>query len=170
VSDIDGATGNVDGLDVAALLAHKRAGGAVAGFPGGTPLPRDDILGMDCEILVPAAQPDVVTTDNAAKISASVVLEAANIPVTVPAETELAEHGVLCIPDVIANAGGVICAAAEHRGAGRTEAFTETEEKIRAATGELLTRTRQATLLPRAAAEQMAQARLGQAISLRRRY
>lgn len=170
VSDIDGATGNLEGLDIAALLAHKRAGGAVAGFPGGTALPRDDILGMDCEILVPAAQPDVVTTDNAAKISARVVLEGANIPVTRQAEAELAGRGVLCVPDVIANAGGVICAAAEHRGAGRTEAFAEVEEKVRAATGELLARTRHTTLLPRTAAGQMAEARLARAMSLRRKY
>jgi glutamate dehydrogenase (NAD(P)+) len=170
VSDIGGATGNVDGLDVAALLAHKQAGGPVAGFPGGTALPRDDILAMDCEILVPAAQPDVVTSDNAAKISAQVVLEGANIPVTRQAETELADRGVLCIPDVIANAGGVICAAAEYRGAGRIEAFAEIEEKIRAATGELIARTRRTALLPRSAAEQMAQARLGEAVSLRRKY
>jgi glutamate dehydrogenase (NAD(P)+) len=170
VSDIDGATGNLEGLDIAALLAHKQAGGGVAAFPGGTALPRDDILGMDCEILVPAAQPDVVTIENAAKISARVVIEGANIPVTEQAESELADRGVLCVPDVIANAGGVICAAAEHRGAGRIEAFTEVEEKVRAATKELLTRTRQTTLLPRAAAERMAQARLGKAVALRRRY
>jgi glutamate dehydrogenase (NAD(P)+) len=65
VSDIDGATWHRDGLDVAALLQHKQADGSVTGFAGGTPIPRDDLLGLDCEILVPAAQPDVVTTDNA---------------------------------------------------------------------------------------------------------
>lgn len=170
VSDIAGATGNLEGLDVPALLAHKHGGGSMAGFPGGTPLPRDDILGMDCEILVPAAQPDVVTADNAAKIAARVVLEGANIPVTRQAETELADRGVLCIPDVIANAGGVICAAAEYRGAGRIEAFAEIEEKIRAATGDLVGRTRNGTLPPRAAAEQMARAQLSKAASLRRKY
>jgi glutamate dehydrogenase/leucine dehydrogenase len=111
VSDIGGALWNPDGLDVAALIAHK-GDGPVAAFAGGTPVPRDDILGMDCEILVPAAQPDVVTAENAGKVSARVVLEGANIPVTREAEAELAGRGVLCIPDVVANAGGVICAAA----------------------------------------------------------
>ena len=119
-------------------------------------MPRDDILGFDCDILIPAAQPDVVTGGNAGKISARVVLEGANIPVTQEAEDELARRGVLCVPDVIANAGGVICAAAEHRGAGRTEAFAEIEEKMRASTAELLDRLRDTTLTPRAAAVQMA--------------
>ena len=170
VSDSQGATWNPDGLDFAALRAHKQSAGSVAGFPGGRPVPRDDIVGFDCELLIPAAQPDVVTTDNAEKISARVILEGANIPVTVPAEARLAERGVLCIPDVIANSGGVICAAAEYRGAGRAEAFTEITEKIRTTTGELLDRIRYGTLTPREAADQMAEERLGTALALRRKF
>jgi glutamate dehydrogenase (NAD(P)+) len=170
VSDIGGATWNPAGLDIAALLACKQSGGSVAGFGGGTSVPRDDILGFDCDILIPAAQPDVVTAANAGKISARVVLEGANIPATGAAEDELARRGVLCVPDVIANAGGVICAAAEHRGAGRAEAFAEIEEKMRASTGELLDRLRGAGLTPRAAAGQMADARLARARALRRRF
>jgi glutamate dehydrogenase/leucine dehydrogenase len=88
-SDSRGATWNPAGLDVAALHTHKLSAGQVAGFAGGTAVPRDDIIGFDCELLVPAAQPDVVTTDNAAKISARVILEGANIPVTVEAEAQL---------------------------------------------------------------------------------
>jgi glutamate dehydrogenase (NAD(P)+) len=169
VSDIKGATANPDGLDLAALLAHKKAGGAIAGFPGGMAVPRDDVVTFDCDIFVPAAQPDVVTTDNAGKISARVVLEGANIPVTREAEAELADRGVLCIPDVIANAGGVICAAAEYRGAGHGEAFAEIEEKIRDTTGELLDRVQHSTLPPRVIADQMALERLHQAMALHRR-
>lgn len=169
VSDIRGATWNPDGLDVAGLMAHK-ADGPVAGFAGGTSVPRDDILGLDCEILVPAAQPDVLTIANAGKVSARVVLEGANIPVTAEAEAELGARGVLCVPDVVANAGGVICGAAEYRGAGHIEAFAEIEEKIRDTTRELLERTRHGTLTPRAAAEQMARQRLGQALALRRSF
>jgi glutamate dehydrogenase (NAD(P)+) len=170
VSDIQGATWNADGLDVAALRAHKMSGGSVAGFPGGMAVPRDDIIGFDCELLVPAAQPDVVTTDNAAKISARVILEGANIPITVQAEAQLAERGVLCVPDVVANAGGVICGAAEYRGAGHAEAFAEIEEKIRDTTAELLDRLRRAPMTPRAAAGQMAGERLRRAAALRRKF
>ena len=170
VSDSRGATWNPAGLDVAALRTYKVSGGSVAGFPGGTTVPRDDIIGFDCELLVPAAQPDVVTTDNAAKISARVILEGANIPVTVQAEAQLAERGVLCVPDVVANAGGVICAAAEYRGAGRAEAFAEITEKIRDSTAELLDRLRRAPMTPRAAAGQMAHERLRQGAALRRKF
>ncbi len=170
ISDIEGATCEPGGLDIPALLAHKQAGGAVAAFPGGRAVPRDSILALDCDILLPAAQPDVLTADNAGKVSARVVLEGANIPATPAAEAELHERGVLCIPDVIANAGGVICAAAEYRGAGHTEAFAEITEKIRDTTGELLDRIRGGTLMPRQAAGQMAAERLDAAMALRRRF
>jgi glutamate dehydrogenase (NAD(P)+) len=170
VSDSQGATWNPAGLDVASLRVHKKSAGSVSGFPGGTAVPRDDVIGFECELLVPAAQPDVITTDNAAKISAGVILEGANIPLTIQAEAHLAERGVLCVPDVVANSGGVICAAAEYRGAGHAEAFTEIEEKIRDTTAELLDRIRDRTLTPRAAAGQMAQERLQAALALRRRF
>ena len=169
-SDIDGATWNADGLDVAALSVHKDSSGSVAGFPGGTTVPRDDIIGFDCELLIPAAQPDVVTADNAGKISARVVLEGANIPVTAEAEAQLAGRGVLCIPDVVANAGGVICAAAEYRGAGHTEAFADITEKVRDTTAELLDRIGHGAPDPRAAAGQMARERLREALALRRKF
>jgi len=170
VSDIMGATSNPDGLDVPALLAHKRSGEPVAGFAGGVPVPRDDILGYGCEILLPAAQPDVVTSENAGKISARVVLEGANIPLTADAEAELAERGVLCVPDIVANAGGVICGAAEYRGAGHAEAFAEITEKIRDTTAELLDRADRHAITPRAAALEIAQDRLRAAMALRRSY
>jgi glutamate dehydrogenase/leucine dehydrogenase len=169
VSDSRGASWNPGGLDVAALRAHKLSVGQVAEFPGGTAVPRDDIIGLDCELLVPAAQPDVVTTDNAAKISARVILEGANIPIAAEAEAQLAERGVLCVPDVVANAGGVICGAAEYRGAGHAEAFAEIREKIRDSTAELLDRLQRGTLTPRAAADQIAHERLRRALALRRK-
>ena len=170
VSDIRGATWDPAGLDLAALLRYKQSSGSVAGFPGGATVPRDDILGFDCDILIPAAQPDVLTAGNAAKVSARVVLEGANIPATPEAEVELAGRGVLCVPDVIANAGGVICAAAEHRGAGRTEAFAEIEEKMRASAAELIERLRHGEETPRAVALAMAESRLATARALRRRF
>lgn len=170
VADSKGATTEPGGLDVAALVAYKRAEGTVAGFPGGTAVPRDDILGYGCEILVPAAQPDVLTLDNVGKVSARVILEGANIPITVAAEEELHRRGVLCVPDVIANAGGVICAAAEYRGAGRSEAFTDIEEKIHMSTAEMLDRAEGDLLTPREAAIQMARARVNHAVAFRRTY
>jgi len=169
-SDIQGATWNPDGLDVAALRSYKQSANTVAQFPGGRSVPRDDVIGLECEILVPAAQPDVITTDNAGQVSARVILEGANLPVTRRAEDQLAARGVLCVPDVVANSGGVICAAAEYRGAGRVEAFAEIEEKISDTTAELLDRMRVTGLNPRAVAEQMARDRLSEALALRRRF
>lgn len=169
-SDSRGATWNPDGLDIPALIAHKNEGLPVGEFPGGKAVPREDVLGFDCDILVPAAQPDVITSANAGKISARVILEGANIPITRDAEAELAGRGVLCVPDVIANAGGVICAAAEHRGAGHDEAFAEITEKISDATTELLDRARTTGLTPRAAAEQLARERVAAAVALRRKF
>ena len=95
---------------------------------------------------------------------------ALNIAVTHAAETELHHRGVLCIPDVVANSGGVICAAAEHRSASKAEAFTEIEDKIRGATAELLDRTMQGRLTPRQAVDQMARERLTTAQGLRRKF
>jgi len=170
VSDINGATRNPDGLDVAALAACKQAGSPISAFPGGVAVPRDDILGYACDILVPAAQPDVVTMENAGKISARVVLEGANIPITRAAETELHRRGVLCVPDVVANSGGVICGAAEYRSASKDEAFTEIDAKIRAVTAELLDRIKRGQVTPRQAVEQMARDRLALARALRRKF
>jgi glutamate dehydrogenase/leucine dehydrogenase len=170
VSDIKGATWNPDGLDIAALATCKQAGIPISEFPGGISVPRDDILGYACDILVPAAQPDVVTTANVGNVSARVVLEGANIPITRAAETELHQRGVLCIPDAVANAGGVICAAAEYRSASKAEAFAEIEEKLRASTAELLDRAKRSQLTPRQAVNQMARERLTKARGLRRKF
>jgi glutamate dehydrogenase/leucine dehydrogenase len=169
-SDIGGAVWNPEGLDIPALIAHTKSGLPVGEFPGGNAVPRDDILGFDCDILIPAAQPDVVTAENAGKISARVILEGANIPITRDAEAELVGRGILCVPDVIANAGGVICAAAEYRGAGHIEAFAEITEKITDTTTELLDRAHKSGHSLRAAADQMARERVEAAIALRRKY
>lgn len=170
VSDKQGATTNAEGLDIEALIEHKETARRVRDFGGGAAVPRDDILAYPCDILIPAAQPDVVTTENAGKISAKVVLEGANIPITAQAESELHSRGVLCVPDVVANAGGVICAAAEYRKAGYKEAFAEIEEKIRDGTSELLDRLAPADLSPRQAVERMAHDRLRKATRLRRKF
>jgi glutamate dehydrogenase/leucine dehydrogenase len=74
-SDSAGAVVNPEGLDVAGLAACKAEGGSVASFPGGSPIPRDDLLGVDCDLLAPAARPDVLTVGNAELVRASVILE-----------------------------------------------------------------------------------------------
>ena len=112
-SDSAGAVANPEGLDVAALGAWKAEGHTVGAFGGGEPIPRDELLGVDCDLLIPAARPDVLDAGNAERVRATVVLQGANLLTTVEAEQLLHKRGVLVVPDIIANAGGVICAAVE---------------------------------------------------------
>jgi glutamate dehydrogenase (NAD(P)+) len=168
-SDSRGAVVNADGLDIDALAEFAQPGRSVGEFPGGKPIPRDDLLGMPCDILVPAARPDVITADNVETVTARVVLQGANIPVTLEAERLLHKRGSLSVPDFIANAGGVICAAVEYHGGTRAEAFARIEEKIRATTTAMLALMSDRDLLPREAAEELARARLDEARRYRRR-
>lgn len=168
-SDSRGAVANPEGLDVAALTGFAGHGRSVGEFPGGKPMPRDDLLGMPCDILVPAARPDVLTADNVERVTARVVLQGANIPATLEAEELLHKRGTLSVPDFIANAGGVICGAVEYHGGTRSQAFARIEEKIRANTIEMLALMRDRDLLPREAAEELALGRLEEARRYRRR-
>jgi glutamate dehydrogenase/leucine dehydrogenase len=171
VSDSRGAIYDPAGLDVAAVAALKREGrNSVADFADGQKMPRDDVLTMDCDVLVPAAQPDVITKQNVDSVRAKVVLQGANIPVTAEAEHELYKRGVLSVPDVIANAGGVICAAVEYRGGDWDAALATISAKIRASTLALVDYVQSDDLEPRMAAERMALERVTAAQSYRRRY
>ncbi|GAA1695043.1 Glu/Leu/Phe/Val dehydrogenase [Nonomuraea maheshkhaliensis] len=170
VSDAEGAVHREEGLDVEALLATKRAGKPVSAFPGGRAVDRDDILWLECELLVPAAGPDVFTERNASRVQAKVVLQGANIPATPEAERIFHKRGVLCLPDIIANAGGVICAAMEYAGGTRAQAFAAIEEKLHANTAELVDRVSADGVLPRQAAGAMAVGRLHTAAGYRRHF
>ncbi len=170
VSDITGAVYDPDGLDLDALAAFKRTD-SIAEYLDAKPIERDDLLTVDCDILVPAAQADAVHEGNVDAVRARVLLQGANLPVTAAAEAALARRGVLSMPDVIANAGGVICAAVEHRGGTRAQAFTEIAERISANTAELLDRiAAQPGLLPSEAAVAMARTRLDAARAYQRTF
>jgi glutamate dehydrogenase (NAD(P)+) len=106
-SDVTGAVMNDAGLDVPALLAyvaHNKKG--VAGFPGGKPL-TTPIVEVDCDILVPAALENQITSDNAARVKAKIVAEGANGPTTPDADKLLESRGIHVIPDILCNSGGV---------------------------------------------------------------
>jgi glutamate dehydrogenase (NAD(P)+) len=168
VSDISGAIGDRTGLPLDELIAWKRAGGQVADFAGGAPMDRDRLIETECEILVPAARPDVVTTANVHDIKATLVLEGANVPVTTDAEVILHDRGVLCLPDWVVNAGGLICASAEYSGEGRTRAFERIAQTIRDNTTTVIDRSKRESKLPRAVAMDVALARVREAQSFRR--
>ena len=107
VNDVKGGVKNDKGLNIPNLMEHVKATGSVVGFEGSDPLEGDEILYQECDFLVPAALGGVITGENASKIKAQVIVEAANHPVTPDGEDILVKNGVVMIPDLIANAGGV---------------------------------------------------------------
>src|SRR5690606_3712681 len=102
-----GAVVNPAGMDPADLLEHKEKTGTVANFPGSVPVSPERLLETECDILVPAALENVITRRNAHAIKARIIAEAANAPTTPKADAILFERGILVIPDILANAGGV---------------------------------------------------------------
>jgi glutamate dehydrogenase (NAD(P)+) len=167
-SDTKGTLYDPAGLDVAALAALKEAGRSVLDSPVGRKLGADAILEVECEIWIPAARPDVVHEENAGRLKTKLVLQGANIPFTEGAERTLAARGVLVVPDFIANAGGVICAAMEYAGATRSAAFDTIAEKIRANTEAVLAEAARSARLPREAAVELAVRGVRRAMALRR--
>ncbi len=167
-SDSRGAVVNPAGLDVEALCEAKRSGKSVADHPDGEKRDREALIDVECEIWVPAARPDVIREDNVDRLSTRLIVSGANIPITDGAERILHERGVLNVPDFIANAGGVICAAMEYHGATRSAAFAAIEERIRANTAEVLEQSRRREVLPRKAAVELAVERVRRAMQWRR--
>lgn len=108
VSEVEGTIHNAKGIDVEKLIRYRREKGTILGFPGTKTLnDRNDWMGIDCDVLVPAALESQIRTDNCRKVKAKVIAEAANGPVTAEAEDILRQNGVIIIPDMYLNAGGV---------------------------------------------------------------
>jgi glutamate dehydrogenase (NAD(P)+) len=168
VSDSKGGVASEQGLDIAALIDHKRTGRRVNVFEGGHPISADEMLGIACEIWIPAARPDVITDANADRLQARAVVPGANIPMTMGAEKRLHERDILCLPDFIANAGGVICAAMEYHGATQRGAFDAIEERIRDNTRAVLEAMQRNRVLPSEAARDLALQRVRVAMKSRR--
>ena len=167
-SDSRGAILDPRGLDVEDLIAHKRGGAPVSTFPQGRVIDREALVGVECEIWIPAARPDTLTAENVSRLKARLVLQGANIPATEAAEEWMHAHGVLSVPDFVANAGGVICAAVEYHGGTERQAMETIEERIRGNTQETLERARAGHLLPRQAAIEMARQRIEEAMRYHR--
>ena len=108
VSDVRGGIWNPSGLDIRQLEAHVAEAGTVMGFPGADAVDNMDLLCQPCDVLIPAAVGSVIRGDNADRIKASIVAEGANGPTTPEGDVILRERGVTVIPDILANAGGVV--------------------------------------------------------------
>jgi glutamate dehydrogenase (NAD(P)+) len=167
-SDTHGTLCDGGGIDVAALMRIKEEGGSVLDYAHGEKRGADAVIEVACDIWIPAARPDVITSSNVDRLKATLVLQGANIPFTADAERQLHGRGVLIVPDFVANAGGVICAAMEYQGATRAAAFAAIAEKIHANTDEVLRQALTRKVPPREAASGIAVARVKSAMATRR--
>ena len=133
VSDSQGGVLNEHELDIDAVLAHKQAEGTVIGTPGTRTIGNEDLLALDCDILIPAALGGAIDGSNVERIAAKIVVEAANAPVTPLADEVLHQRGVLVLPDILANAGGVTVSYFEWVQNLANEAWTldEVNDKLR---------------------------------------
>jgi glutamate dehydrogenase (NAD(P)+) len=107
VSDISGGISNDNGLDISALLAWVKDKGVVQGFPGANCIEGHEVLAFEADVLIPAAMEEAITAENADRVRAPIIVEAANGPLTAEAHDTLVARGVTVIPDILANAGGV---------------------------------------------------------------
>jgi glutamate dehydrogenase (NAD(P)+) len=107
LSDTQGGIHNQNGLDLEAVAAYKREHSTVVGLPETKTITNEDLLGLECDILIPAALGNQVRQDNAHRIRAKLLLEAANAPITPAADDILIARGIFVIPDILANSGGV---------------------------------------------------------------
>jgi len=107
VSDVFGGIFKEDGLDIPKVVEHLKASGSVRGFKGAKDIDNEELLGLDVEVLIPAAMGGAITRDNVDNVKAKLIVEAANSPITPRADESLRTRGVTVVPDILANAGGV---------------------------------------------------------------
>ncbi len=165
VSDSKGCIYNADGLDFKKLSEAKKTGSVINYNPGKI-MRNEDIFELDVDILIPAALPDVINSNNVNNIRAKIVVEAANIPMKPEMEDMLFSRNVLVVPDFVANAGGVISSYAEYRGYQPKEMFKMVENKIRKNAELVLKLSAEKNIKPRDAAMDIAMERVRSAMSL----
>ena len=173
VSDAFGAIHAPSGIDVHALRHHIDQGGRTTEFPGVDVIEPDELLGLECEVLIPAALGGMIHADNAASISARAVIEGANSPTTPRADEILGDKGVLVVPDVLANAGGVVVSYYEwvqnlqHFRWEEDEVNQKLGVTMRRAYGEVATRAKQDDVPMRVAAYEIGIERVIEAARMR---
>ena len=167
VADSGGAIVDQHGLDVAEVVGTNSCG-SVACHPVGEAIERDAIVGVECDIWIPAARPHVLRADNVDTVRARIVAQGANLPATLEAEARLHERGIVCLPDFVVNAGGVICGAVEYAGGTEADALRTIDQRIRTNTSEMLDRADATGMTPRDAALGSAVQRVEEAMATRR--
>ncbi len=170
LNDFWGTTYNPDGIDIEKAEKHSYATreiNSVRNYRFGQQLPRDDILSIDCDILVPCAIGDVINLDTWDSIKARYIVEGANNSTSSRAEELLYQKGVIIIPDFLANAGGVIGSYVEHKRGNEAEAFSMIESKITRNTKLVMEQALDRGLIPRVVAKEIAQQRVLDAMEKR---
>ncbi len=158
VSTLAGTRYNPEGLDVERLLALREEAGdeSVVRYPRGQFLPKEALYSLPADILIPGARPHCVTAEVARTVQASLIVPAANAPLTAEADAILYERGVTVVPDFVANAGGVLLAVVSAFGGGEEEAFSTAGERIAANTERALNEAQRRGVSPQQAAAAVA--------------
>jgi glutamate dehydrogenase (NAD(P)+) len=176
LSDSKGAIVNPQGLDPRAVLDHKRTTGSVIGFANAETVDGEEIIAVDCDVLVPAALEESIREDNSERVRATTVLEVANYPITPKADGVLADRGVAVIPDILGSAGGVAVSYLEWVQNIQRERWTEDRvndrlrELMEDATDGVISRADANGVSHRQAAYEIAVERVGQAERRRGRH
>lgn len=164
VSDSKGTAYNAKGLEYKKLMDVKSRTGSVVNYSPATKLDSGKLFETGCDVLIPAALPDSINTNNVNRIKAKIIVEAANIPATYEIEKKLHDKGVIVIPDIVANSGGVISSYAEYKGSSIDEMFRLVEGKIRKNTEIILKEASKEKEMPRDSALRIAQDRVKKAM------
>jgi len=156
VSDSKGCVYNKDGIDINLLAKVKKDKGSVVDYKPGNVFASNKIHELDVDVLIPGALPDVINKDNINKVRARIIVEAANIPIKEEYEEILYKKGILIVPDIVANAGGVISSYAEYKGYNPKKMFEIVKKKIVKNTRLVLEHSKKSRINPREAAMDIA--------------
>jgi len=160
VSDSKGVIYNIDGLDFAKLSEIKKQTGSVINYQPGNVLENKKIFELSVDILIPAALPDVINSSNVNDVKAKILVEGANIPTTPEMETILHNRGILVVPDIVANAGGLISSYCEYKGYDENKMFALVEKKIKKNTRTVLRKAKKEKIMPRDTGLEIAKERI----------
>lgn len=156
VSDASGGVFDEKGLDFGKLVKASRDAGSVIHYKGGRRIDNKKLLELDIDVLIPAALSDVINESNVDKVRAKIIVEGANIPMRDIFEQKLHRKGVLVVPDIVANAGGVISSYAEYKGFTKEKMFRLVEGKIAPCLKRVLEKSKKSRRTPRAVAVELA--------------
>lgn len=164
VSDVEGAIFNQEGLDYNKLMKLKTQGKSVINYSPAKKIFREAIYELPIDVLIPAATSDVIGEKNYKQVKAKIIVEGANIPIKEEYEEKLRQKGVLIVPDVVANAGGVISSFVEYKGYHPKQMFEIVKKKLIKITKLVLKESRNKKLLPRIIAREIAEKRIRKAM------